>query len=93
MESLEVSLLKPSEVRLRVWLYSEDPTTPGDDCFYAEKTVLGDASHYQTVSFVTLEFVARGSPIGLQQIDGLAVKLGGNVDPNTALPVARIEVR
>ena len=93
MERLDLCLLAPREVRLRVWLYSEDPATPGDDCFYAEKTVLGDESHYQTVSLLALEFEARGSPVGLQQIDGVAVKLGGDVDPDTALRVARVEVR
>lgn len=93
MERLEFCLLAPSEVRLRVWLFSEDPATPGDDCFYAEKTVKADTGHYQVVPFMALEFEARGSPIGLQQIDGLAVKLGGAVDPDTALRVARIEVR
>jgi len=93
MERLDFTVLAPREVRLRLWLYSEDPATPGDDCFYTEQTVPGDESHYQTVPFLPPEFETRGSPVGLQQIDGLAVKLGGTVDPDTVLRVARIELR
>jgi hypothetical protein len=92
MERLDLRLLAPRDVTLRVWLYSEDPATPGSDYLYAEKTLSGDAGHWQTVSFLALEFEPRGSPVGLQQIDGVAIKVANTIDPQTVLGVERIEV-
>jgi hypothetical protein len=92
MERLDMRLRVPRKVTLRVWLYSEDLAIPGTDSFYTEKTVDADEAHWQTVSFLALEFAPRGSPAGLEQIDGIAVKVAQTDDADLAIGVDRIEV-